>query len=55
MEALVRRPDAVARLLAQPWARAVAVSALKALPAGLAAAAQQFAETYPRIKVKVRA
>lgn len=55
MEALVRRPDAVARLLAQPWARAVAVSALKALPAGLAAAAQQFAETYPRIKVTVRA
>lgn len=55
MEALVRRPDTVARLLAQPWARAVAVSALRALPAALAAAAQQFAETYPKVKVKVRA
>ncbi len=54
MEALVRRPDTLARLLAQPWARAVAVSALRALPAGLAAAAQQFAEAYPRLKVKVR-
>jgi NADH-quinone oxidoreductase subunit G len=53
MEALVRRPDTVARLLAQPWARALAVSALRALPAGLAAAAEQFAESYPRIKVKV--